>query len=127
MKKQVEESIESENDEENNNQEEEVEEIPREIFVEGPLMTSKTLKARNMALEKTNVDQEYVKVETETKPSFYVTEEEPEHQYQTLKIKRKIRRSRLKRIDELVIVVPEESKQYKYVEKPGLLYCCTIS
>ena len=46
-------------------------------------MTAKTITERNKALEQSNIDKEYIKVEEKEKESFYFSEKELIQEYST--------------------------------------------
>ena len=104
----------------------------REVFVSGALMTAKTISERNKALEQSNIDKEYVKVEEEQKESFYFSEKELIEEYpKKNQTRRRITRSRLKTLAEINIEVPKPTvgsgnTRYTYVKKPGLCQPCII-
>ena len=103
--------------------------MPREVFVNGALMTAKTITERNKALEQSNIDKEYIKVEEKEKESFYFSEKELIQDYSTKNPRRRrITRSRLKTLAEIKIEVPKPSRdtRYTYVKKPGLCQPCII-
>ena len=98
---------------------------PKEVHVSGVLMTSRTINERNKALVKLQREMEYVKVTKPPAENFYYDV----HDYQEIgeiRKKRKIKCSRLKTIDEIVIVIPEEKKYQRHQKKKSVVIgCCT--
>ena len=95
-------------------------------------MTAKTITERNKALEQSNIDKEYIKVEEKEKESFYFSEKELIKEYSTKNPRRRrITRSRLKTLAEIKIEVPKPTidsrdTRYTYVKRPGLCQPCII-
>ena len=88
-------------------------------------MTSRTIKERNKAMVKLHREMEYVKVTKPPVENFYYDV----HDYQEIgeiRKKRRVRCSRLKTLDELVIVIPAGRKCLRHEKKKSvILGCCT--
>ena len=91
----------------------------------GALMTSKTINERNKAMLKLQREMEYVKVTKPPDENFYYDIEDLQ-ETKTIKKKLKVRCSRLKTLDEIVIVIPNGKKYPNREKKKSIVIgCCT--